>query len=721
MKKNIVLLLMSIALLCNAVQATFDPRLTRDILIDIDTTLTICCAEIEANFQGTFTVLAAIEQSLSNNICFPVIIHQADVGTTGFIITQSGLYRLGENIVFNPSGLAAAILINANDVVLDLACFSISQGNATLNVDGIEIASNQTRIEIKNGAISSMTDNGIFVGLGTTECTIHDITIENCNTSGIFLQGLPGSLVGLQSLFNIELIGNTIGIQGTNLERGLIKNCSILNSLQIGIELLTTISTTIDSCSIQNTQAASGSAYGIFLDGGKDNTVQNCVIRGVRTNDASVTQEAVGIFIGSGEVDDIIFNNIIKSCISTTNAQPSGLEMGYTFTTIFPVTSLATGQVNNCRWSPNGRYLAVSTTGGIIDIVEYKNSALFYTQQLTGMRSIMAWSPDGSYITLTSAAGVQTIYKNNQGILSPVVNFPGTNTVQLEVAWSPDGRYIATVDSTANPNFLDIWKFSGTTLQLVASLNLTGPYTSLDWSPDSRYLAVISSGGGGVGIYNFTGNSLIFAASIGFITNVQQHIRWSPNGQFLALANSAGSSVGVYRFTGSSTILIAQQNTAGTVVWVAWSPDGKWLAYTDSTSILGIYAFNGTTLSNFRSISLGSGGQTQGLSWAPTGDLIAAGSNASLLQLYSTLQFGQTNFIANNQISVITGPALAAGQPGVSSGRGLLASSHANLVINNMVFAADLGIIFANNIFKQFIANQNPVPSKISNQIFPPL
>jgi len=723
MKKNVLFLILNAVLFFSAAHATFDPRMTRDILLDIDTTLTACCDEIAINYAGTFTVLSQLESKFASSICVSTLITQANVGTTGYVITQSGLYRLAGNILFSPSGPASALTINADDVVLDLACYTISQGNATLNVEGVTIGSNHTNVVVKNGIIDSMSDNGILVTSGASVVALDTISIQNCGTSGIFCQGTIGSPVTGQMITDVELIGNPIGIQGSFLERAFITDCSILNSVQIGIELLSSFSNSVDVCLVDGVQAASGSAYGIFLNNGAHNRVQNSTIRNIQTADVALTQEAVGIYLGINENDAIIRNNIIKNCRTATNAQPYGIEMGYTFTAVYPLVSKNVGfSLNSCLWDPNGHFLAIDKNGSSISSVlmfEYKNGNLFNAQTTAGGFVNMAWSPDGSYYLNTDEGDTQRIYENDQGLLSEVVQFPGFFTAQRVVSWSPNGRFIATI-SAGGTNNLEVWKFSGTTVQVVAS-QPTNTIFGLDWSPDGQYLAVNQSNGVGntLNIYQFTGSSLVGKAS--YVQAVGSLIvRWNPNGQFIARAGGT-NTLEIYKFNGSSLSLISNQTVAGTIGGLDWAPDGKWIAYTDTTNVLGIYAFDGTSLSNFRSASIVSGGLSQGLSWSPLGTLIAAGTNANSITLFSAFHFAHGNYIADNQITAVTGAPLLAGQPGFSSGRGLAASSQDNLIFNNIVFTADIGSIFADNIFIKYRANSLPVPSLLSNRIFPPL
>jgi hypothetical protein len=96
--------------------------------------------------------------------------------------------------------------------------------------------------------------------------------------------------------------------------------------------------------------------------------------------------------------------------------------------------------------------------------------------------------------------------------------------------------------------------------------------------------------------------------------------------------------------------------------------------------------------------------------------------NNTVVSILSGLQFPSGTIIRNNLITLTNGPALATGLPGVSTGRGLSASSSSNLIIQNIAFANDINYVFVDNVFTQYVVNtSNSVPSFIANLSFPPL
>jgi len=725
MKKNLIIS----TLLCAMATAlgVNDPRDTRTIAIDIDTTLTTCCATLAADFKGTFTAIMALENLLQTSECPAVLIGQAQIGATGYTITTSGVYKLSQNIRFSPVGAAAAITINADNVLLDLQCFTIAQTNNIPAVDGISIAANHTNVVVHNGKIQNFTRDGIRVASGSSNLAYADITIQNC-LYGISCLGTGVAPIKDMRAVGLDFLSNSTGVSLSFVNRAEFSECTSFGTLHAGFELINSFSNSIDSCSIENTGAATGSAFGVSLISGGNNRVQNCYIDGVSTKDTFSGNSAVGILIGATENDDLIINNQISNVMTTSNAQPFGIEMLYSFTALDLVTqspSLGAGfPPDECHWSPNGRYLVGTASLGLNVIYQYSNNLLKEIQRISGASTnASAWSPDGSYLALSGPLNLE-IYQVNEGIVNQVAQI----TIPLELqslSWSSDGKYIAA--GSAGPGILGfIFSFDGTTLAEVASFNSSSGTNGVfvSWSPVDPYLVAINSPGQGT-VYKFSGNSLQQVASFALGVIIEfAPVSWSADGKFF-VTESTGPICEVYSFSGTSVQSIARSSSfVGAARNYTWSPDGQYIAVASGPTgpaTLTILKFNGTSLPVLTAQALAGGGSyNQGLDWSLLGNLIAVGVG-TIEYVYSGFQFPSGTTFKNNKIFNIRGPALPQGQPGVSSGRGLSASSANNLIINNTVFDADLSYVFVNNIFEQFVTNASPEPSLLSNLSFPPL
>jgi hypothetical protein len=130
-------------------------------------TITDCCTQIQSNFQGTWTTLNLDIEHLcaSTEILAP---------TT---ITQAGIYCLGANI-------DGGIVIDGDNVVLDLNGYSISN---QLGV-AIAISAGSTNIQVKNGVINNAALTGVVVGTGCARISISDLMIGDIGERALLVQ-----------------------------------------------------------------------------------------------------------------------------------------------------------------------------------------------------------------------------------------------------------------------------------------------------------------------------------------------------------------------------------------------------------------------------------------------------------------------------------------------------------------------------------------------------
>ena len=102
-------------------------------------------------------------------------------------ICKSGKYCLVENVSFKPGPYKTdAIVIDADDVVLDLCGFELRQGNEVTFCTGIRVKTGHKNVTIlgSNGAVRRFSQLGIYVEGGTKDITIGDtdtsLNINDC-------------------------------------------------------------------------------------------------------------------------------------------------------------------------------------------------------------------------------------------------------------------------------------------------------------------------------------------------------------------------------------------------------------------------------------------------------------------------------------------------------------------------------------------------------------
>jgi parallel beta-helix repeat protein len=103
------------------------------------------------------------------------------------VISKPGKYCLGENIYFEPTKPATAIIIDADNVKLDLCSNTLTLANGQPAVTAIEIVAGHKSITVQNGTVSGFR-NAIYgfipaAGPGEEQLTLHDITLANLNLS----------------------------------------------------------------------------------------------------------------------------------------------------------------------------------------------------------------------------------------------------------------------------------------------------------------------------------------------------------------------------------------------------------------------------------------------------------------------------------------------------------------------------------------------------------
>jgi WD40 repeat protein len=160
-------------------------------------------------------------------------------------------------------------------------------------------------------------------------------------------------------------------------------------------------------------------------------------------------------------------------------------------------------------WSPDGRFIAVpndysyivGSAGGHLYVYRFRGSGnpILASSIKTPVANTSSaiWSPDGRYIAVTTHSGTSdqlVVYRFYGG--SSLIQIGSAITVGSNiniVSWSPNGRYLALAPESAS-DLLNIYAFNQISgPSLVASIGTSGyALTSVDWSPDGRFIAAAS-------------------------------------------------------------------------------------------------------------------------------------------------------------------------------------------------------------------------------------
>lgn len=246
---------------------------------------------------------------------------------TGVMISAPGSYRLVSNVTLSTTD-AMAIVINANDVILDFGghTISASEGAGAIGV-GIQSVSGNTGLQIRNGAIKGFPQNAIAC---TGGAIVQDMRFEGNNKAGTLFVVTVGtsSIVERCVLVNNSAIGSTTGINvgaGSRVVGNIVENNDSSASLVTGIRALSGSCEIIDNIVRDNTAATPAGLFSVGIDA---NSTRN-LIRGntVANNDNTGTGGAIGIRAGEG---NIIEGNIAsdQTAGSTATADCFGILAG---------------------------------------------------------------------------------------------------------------------------------------------------------------------------------------------------------------------------------------------------------------------------------------------------------------------------------------------------------------------------------------------------------
>lgn len=187
---------------------------------------------------------------------------------SGMTINTPGIYVFGNDITWSPVGDGQAILITADNVILDLQNHALTSVTTNYETKGIVIALSSNVI-IKNGTVSNMAIGGI-------ECeACLGVVIVNMNVDGLNLNNIvdyrvPTGILASTS-GNVSVIGCTV------------RNFDVTTGSSAGIQMTGTILSRISHCAVLNLLNRDGACTGIgsllcdIVD------VSNCVIDGLET------------------------------------------------------------------------------------------------------------------------------------------------------------------------------------------------------------------------------------------------------------------------------------------------------------------------------------------------------------------------------------------------------------------------------------------------------
>lgn len=308
------------------------------------------------------------------------------------------------------------------------------------------------------------------------------------------------------------------------------------------------------------------------------------------------------------------------------------------------------------QWTPDGRYFFTVSMWEAANILVYKYTGSSITKVAQAMLPSTNnlrkadLSPDGKYLaTIQDNTGI-TVYSWNGSQITQLVNVSGGG-YNLGINWSPDGKYLAVTRNSR----LEIFFFNGITLNLVANTSTWGSYgMCCAWNPNGTHIASSRNDTDAIEIYKFSGTSLSLVASKirDFSTYEPQFLSWSSDGRYFATTTGDGFAC-VWGWDGGSNIYNIWHGSGGNVYSEArWSPDGRYIAYSNGFAIVYVFEWNSASPLNWanRVFTINVSSSNNSSSWHPDGScLLTEGNN--LVRIYKLDYTRSTNLpVASNSI-----------------------------------------------------------------------
>ena|GEM_PF-1400190 len=360
-------------------------------------------------------------------------------------------------------------------------------------------------------------------------------------------------------------------------------------------------------------------------------------------------------------------------------------------------------------WSPNGQYVltVVEQTPASpgephIEIYEKVGNQLtkvadydLETSTPAGIGEVREteWSPDGRYIavsTHTENAGlnVQLLTFNGGSIsLLDTIDVGDGASVVYSLDWSPNGDYLAIGGSGfASGDEIEIHAFDKTNQVFGAKVDgaAIGSVWSIHWNPDGKYIAVGEySAPQKTRLFYFNGTTLVLKDTVGYTGDAggddTGEVRWDPTGRFLITGEEDDSDPNncvypLYEFNRVDETLDLIPNSIIEYDWginnafdwttIRWFPSG------DKFAILGrvinelqFFNFSGMPLQQKSEMNLNYGTYANSAKWHSTNNYLAVGgedpTDGNELKVFK--------FDSNNKLTILTGCNLSLGSYAVNT------------------------------------------------------
>ncbi|MDP6543890.1 MAG: hypothetical protein QGH60_07845 [Phycisphaerae bacterium] len=287
------------------------------------------------------------------------------------------------------------------------------------------------------------------------------------------------------------------------------------------------------------------------------------------------------------------------------------------------------------EWSPDGRTLAVSDSGGYGGFVWFWNAAtgkmIRKIRDASTVRRI-AWSPDGKLVATAVGDSTSSIIESETG---EAIRKIKSNRLggAARPDFAADGKFMA---YSCGDRTIRIWDLEKCKQASVISLPSNLKYvTAIKWSPDATKIAVLAYEHGAIRIVDV--KSGVVSTTLGSEYGRLYGLAWSPDSSKLFASEGPREKGGVGKIQAwdiaeSKALFSLTNKKISTHYGLAMAPDGKILVSTASRGR--VHLWNLTDKKLIRAIPADAR-SVRGLSFSPDGKKLATCGEEKIVKIWS--------------------------------------------------------------------------------------
>ena len=290
--------------------------------------------------------------------------------------------------------------------------------------------------------------------------------------------------------------------------------------------------------------------------------------------------------------------------------------------------------VCSVAYSPDGRFLAVYTADGLIQIWDTTAQSVTLTIEGAANRWIcwgLTYSPDGRFLATSGDDNTVRLWDTSTGL--PVTTLIGHMAPVYSLAYSPDGRFIA---SGSHDGIVRVWNLS-TASPVITLTGHTEGIPGLAYSHDGRLLAS-GSWDGTVRLWEITATPGGHVRASPVVTLTEHtagvnDVAFSPDGEILASASS-DKTIRLWDVaTGEAVLTLVGHQ--GPVMNLSFSADGRYLISGSRDATVRVWDA-GLRKSESVAVLTGHTSIINDVAYSPAGRFLASGSADRTVRIWDS-------------------------------------------------------------------------------------